>query len=113
MLVTSSANNQQVVVTFVKGQRLEDRPRSGRPSTVSRVAKIVSSKAADKRDQSAWKLATRLSRKGCQLSKKTVQKYTKHSLGLTAGPNSCKITMFVDLRIFEQNWKNEGEVINR
>ena len=69
---------------FVQGERLGDRPRSGRPTKVSRVAKIVCAKAANKKGQSVRKLATRLSRKGYQVSKSTVHRYMRHSLGLKA-----------------------------
>ena len=69
---------------FVQGQSLKDRPRPGRPSNVSRVAKIVCAKAVNKRGQSVRKLSNKLSRKGYRISKTTVQRYMKQSLGLKA-----------------------------
>ena len=61
--VSNSAHSQQVEAAFVEERPLEDRPHSGRSSAVGRVAKIVRDKAADRRGQSARKLAAKLSRK--------------------------------------------------
>lgn len=69
---------------FVTGQSLGDRPRSGRPSKVSRVAKIVCAKAANKRGQSVRKISSKLTRKGYKISKTTVQRCMTLSLGLKA-----------------------------
>ena len=95
---------------FVKGQSLEDRPRSGRPSGVSRVAKIVCAKAANKRGQSVRKLSVKLSRKGYRISKTTVQRYMNLSLGLNAyrRPQQPKISEKQRKKRFKfcQNLKN-------
>ena len=88
---------------FVGIHPVEDRPRSGRPLTVNQVAKIVCAKVADKRDQSAWKLATRLSRKGYRLSKSTVWRFMMHSLGLKAYRRAQK------LKISEKQQKVGGD----
>ena len=69
---------------FLKGESLQDRPRAGRPSKVSRIAKIVCAKAVSKRGQSVRKLSTRLPNKGHHVSKSTVQRYMRQSLGLKA-----------------------------
>ena len=54
---------------FFKGEKLTDKPRSGRPSRLNRMAKIVCAKAEGKRGQSVRKLAKRLTRKGHAISK--------------------------------------------
>lgn len=61
-----------------------DRPRSGRPSSICTVAKIVLKKAVRKRGQSATKVAQRLTRKGYPVSDRTVRRYWKNTLGLKA-----------------------------
>ena len=69
---------------FLKGETLKDRKRSGRPSCVSRVAKIVCRKAAGKRGQSVRKLAAKLTRKGYPVSRATVHRTMKETFGLKA-----------------------------
>lgn len=64
------------------GSRLESRPKQGRPKTISRVAKIVISKSVGKRRQSTRRIATRLSNSGITISKSTVHRYLKGTLGL-------------------------------
>lgn len=64
------------------GKSLKDCPRSGRPKTVSRVAKIVMKKAVGKRGQSTRKLAARLTRAGHPVSRETVRRHFKIELGL-------------------------------
>ena len=58
-----------------------DRLRSGHPSSISNVAKIVLKKAVGKRSQSATKVAQRITRKGYSFSDKTVRRYWKKTLG--------------------------------
>lgn len=57
------------------GKSLADMKRSGRPSTVHKVAKIVCAKAEGKRGQSVRKLAMRLTRKGYPMSKSGVHRF--------------------------------------
>jgi transposase len=64
------------------GESLEDRSRSGRPSAISRVAKIVIAKSVGKRRQSTRKLASRLTQKGYPVSRESVRRYLKKDLGL-------------------------------
>ena len=78
-----------------EGEPMSDKPRSGRPPRISRVAKIVCAKAAGKRGQSVRKLAKRLTRKGHGLSKPAVHRYVTKALGLerrtpSKGPSSRK-----------------------
>lgn len=69
---------------FTAAGSVADRPRSGRPSTISTVTKIVLKKAAGKRGQSATNVAKRLTRKGYPISDRTVRRYWKRTLGLKA-----------------------------
>ena len=69
---------------FLRGETLKDRKRSGRPSCVSRVAKIVCRKAAGKRGQSVRKLAARLTRKVYPVSRATVHRTMRETFGLKA-----------------------------
>ena len=61
-----------------------DRPRSGRPTSLSMVAKLVMKKAVGKRNQSATKLAQRLSRKGHPVSDRSIRRFWKKEMGLKA-----------------------------
>ena len=63
----------------LNGESLKDKERSGRPPVVSNVAKIVCSKSKGKRGHSVRKLATRLSRKGYQVSKSSVHRFLRNS----------------------------------
>lgn len=63
----------------LNGESLTDKKRTGRPPVVSKIAKIVCSKAKGKRGHSVRKLATRLSRKGYQVSKSTVHRFLRQS----------------------------------
>lgn len=56
----------------------------GRPSCLSRVAKIVLAKSLTKRNNSAGKLATKLTAKGHQCSKTTAWRYLTRNLGCRA-----------------------------
>ena len=62
---------------YKSGKSLEDAPRSGRPSKLHRVAKIVIAKAVGKRRQSTRKLARRLTAKGYPISKDAVHRHMK------------------------------------
>ena len=64
------------------GLSLEDKPRSGRPSSLKRVAKIIISKSVGKRHKSTRKLARRITNKGCPTSKTAIHRYLTHNLGL-------------------------------
>ena len=84
MPVTNSANSQLVVATLCRGTTI-GRPTSFWPTLSSEPSGQNSLvKAADKRGQRAQKLASRLSKKGYQLLKSSVQRYIKHSRGLHA-----------------------------
>ena len=61
-----------------------DRPRSGRPTSLSMVAKLVMKKAVGKRIQSATKLAQRLTRKGHSVSDRSIRRFWKKEMGLKA-----------------------------
>ena len=78
----------------LNGESLKDKDRSGRPPVIANVAKIVCSKAKGKRGQSVRKLATRLSRKGYQVSKSIVHRFLRHSKNLYPyrRPRQPKIT---------------------
>ena len=65
-----------------RGKSLDDKPRSGRLSSITRVAKIIISKSVGKRHQSTRKLAKRLTALGHQTSKTAVHRYLKENLGL-------------------------------
>ena len=64
------------------GESLVDKPRSGRPSSLTRVAKIVISKSVGKRHQSTRKLARRLTARGHKTSKTAIHRYLREKLGL-------------------------------
>ena len=64
------------------GESLEEKPRSGRPSAMTRVGKIIVSKSLNKRGQSTRKLAAKLTRSGNPVSKSTVHLYLRRSLGV-------------------------------
>ena len=70
--------------TFSTVKSVADKPRSGRPSAISTVAKIVMKKTAGKTRQSARKLAKRLTEKGHLVSDRTVRRYWTSTLGLKA-----------------------------
>ena len=55
-----------------------------RPKTVTREAKIVISKSLGKIRQSTRKIATKLKQKGYVISKSTVHRYLKDTIGATA-----------------------------
>ncbi|XP_043230950.1 uncharacterized protein LOC122386132 [Amphibalanus amphitrite] len=69
---------------FKEAGSVADRPWSGRPSSISTVAKIVMKKAAGKSDHSARKLSKQLTRKKYPVSKRTVRRYWRNTLGLKA-----------------------------
>ena len=62
------------------GFSMESKPNSGRPPKINRVAKIVLKKSLGKRRQSTRKLASRLSRGGCNVSHMSVHRYLRKSL---------------------------------
>ena len=61
---------------------LADKKRSGRPKVLGRVERIILSKSVGKRKQSVRKLAKRMSARGYQGSKSTIQHHLKGTLGL-------------------------------
>jgi hypothetical protein len=63
-----------------------DEKRSGRPSILRKVQKMVISKSLHKREWSTRKLASKLTIKGPQCFKDTVHRYLRSSFGA----NSCK-----------------------
>ena len=67
-----------------RGESLEDKKRSGRPSIHNKISKMVLSKSLTKRRQSTRKLAKRLSAKGHQMSHMTVHRYLVKNLGAKA-----------------------------
>lgn len=67
-----------------RNESLSDKPRSGRPIKIHGVARQVISKAVGKRGQSTRKLAKRLTMKGYPVSRETVRRHMKSSLGLTS-----------------------------
>ena len=77
-----------------RGESLDDKPRSGRPSSLTRVAKIVIAKSVGKRHQSIRKLAKRLTASGHQTSKTAVHRYLRENLGLKSykRPRKPKLT---------------------
>ena len=69
---------------YRRGQGLGHKPGAGRPKTVTREAKIVISKSLGKIRQSTRKIATKLKQKGYGISKSTVHRYLKETIGATA-----------------------------
>ncbi|XP_043188184.1 uncharacterized protein LOC122363236 [Amphibalanus amphitrite] len=69
---------------FKEAGSVADRPQSGRPSSISTVAKIVMKKAAGKSGHSARKLSKQLTRKKYPVSERTVRRYWRNTLGLKA-----------------------------
>ena len=67
-----------------RGESLIDKPRSGRPSSLTRVAKIVISKSVGKRHQSTRKLTKRLTIRGHMSSKTVVHRNLSESLASKA-----------------------------
>jgi hypothetical protein len=57
-----------------------DEKRSGRPSILRKVQKMVISKSLHKRGQSTRKLATKLTIQGPQCSKNTLHRYLRFDL---------------------------------
>lgn len=66
------------------GESLDNRPRSGRPPTLSARAKDLIRKAKDKRHQSCRRLSRRLKNLGEKVSKDTVHRYLTKKLGFRA-----------------------------
>ena len=62
------------------GCSLQDKPRSGRPSALTAVAKIVIRKSLDRRGFSTRKLSSKLSAKGYPVSHTTVNTYLRQKL---------------------------------
>ena len=65
---------------------LQDKPRSGRPSSIERVAKIVISKSLRKMRHSTRSIAKRLTAQGHQTSKTAIHRRLKNTLKVI----SCK-----------------------
>ena len=79
-------------------------PRSGRPTSLSMVAKLVMKKAVGKRSQSATKLAQRLSRKGHPVSDRYIRRFWK---------NGSKIMGLKDYKIRTRPKLTEKQVSDR
>ena len=69
---------------YRRGEDLGHKPGAGPPSRVSREAKIIMSKSLGKIRNSTRKIATKLKRKGYNISKSTVHRYLKVTLGANA-----------------------------
>ena len=69
---------------YNRGKTLQHVPGAGRPSKISREAKIVIAKSLGKIRQSTRKLAKRITQKGHDISKSTVHRYLRKSVGATA-----------------------------
>ena len=69
---------------YAEGESLEDKPRSGRPSVLDRVSKIVVAKSLTKKRQSTRKLSTKLSNCGHPVTHMTIQRYLVKDLGACA-----------------------------
>ena len=69
---------------YKRGETLQHVPGAGRPSKISRVAKIVIAKSLGKIRQSTRKLAKRLKQRGHEISKSSVHRYLKQTVGATA-----------------------------
>jgi hypothetical protein len=63
--------------------------RSGRPSILRKVQKMVMSKSLHKREWSTRKLASKLTIKGPQYSKDTVHRYLRSNFGATSCKKAC------------------------
>ena len=61
---------------------MKSKPKSGRPPKINRVSKIVLKKSLGKRRQSTRKLASRLTRGGCNVSHMSVHRYLRKYLGV-------------------------------
>jgi transposase len=86
-------NQSSVVRWFQKhnsGEDLSDRKRSGRPTVMSKISKMVVSKSLTKKRQSTRKLAERLTRHGHAMSHTTVYNYLTQKLGVRSFKR-CKI----------------------
>lgn len=86
-------NQSSVVRWFQKhnsGEDLSDRKRSGRPTVMSKISKMVVSKSLTKKRQSTRKLAERLTRHGHAMSHTTVHNYLTQKLGVRSFKR-CKI----------------------
>ena len=93
---------------------LSDLPRSGRPSKASKVVKMVLTKSLAKKNHSTRKLASRLSSRGHQISKSTVNRYLVNHLGARAYvqrkvPKITKAQEIKRLRFCKErkNWTSE------
>ena len=64
------------------GYSMDSMPKSRRPPKIDRVAKIVITKSLGKRRQSTRKIASRLTRGGCNVSHMSVHRYLRGSLGV-------------------------------
>ena len=69
---------------YDEGELLEDQPRSGRPSVLNRVSKIVIAKSLTKKRQSTRKLSRKLTDHGHPVSHMTIQRYFVKDLGARA-----------------------------
>lgn len=69
---------------YRRGEDLKHKAGAGRPTTVTREAKIVISKSLGKIRHSTRKIAIKLKQKGHNISKSTVHRYLKENLGATA-----------------------------
>lgn len=66
------------------GKSLEDAPRSGRPSSISPIAKMVISKSLGKRRQTTRKLARNLTSRGYPIGRESVRQHLIRNCGATS-----------------------------
>ena len=64
------------------GNSMDDKPRSGRPTKLTRVPKIIIKKSIGKRWKSTRNLAKFISTKSVAISKDTVHRYLRNTLGV-------------------------------
>ena len=69
---------------YAEGESQENKPRSGRPSALDGVSKIVIAKSLTKKRQSTRKLSTKFSNRGHPVSHITIQRYLVKDLGARA-----------------------------
>ena len=66
---------------ILSGKSMADKPRSARPTWLSRVHKIIIRKSLGKRWQSTRKLASIVSKNSQKVSKDTIHRYLRNTIG--------------------------------
>jgi hypothetical protein len=92
----------KIIFSPVKGWRkkrlsqksLVDKKRSGRPSILRKVQKIVISKSLHLRGRSTKKLASKLTIRGLQCSKDTIHRYVRFDLWSLFMQEACFMQNF-------------------